>query len=96
MVGISFEKESDRCLPDTALNAGNVISVTTIAITKASRLMNTDSPRNCLIKEFFSAPRTLRTPTSSERFEERAVERFMKLIQAIISVNNAMDARMYK
>ena len=39
----------------------------------------------------FPAPITLRTPTSLARCSERAVERFMKLIQAISSMIHAMN-----
>lgn len=42
------------------------------------------------------APRTFRTPTSAERREERAVERFIKLMHAISNMNKAIDVRMYK
>ena len=66
------------------------------AITNAIMLINNDSPRNCFTSDFFSAPNTFRIPTSAERFEERAVDRFMKLMQAISKVNKAMEARIYK
>jgi hypothetical protein len=62
----------------------------------AIMLINRDSPRNCVISERFCAPSTLRMPTSAERFEERAVDKFMKLMHAINKVNNAIEARIYK
>src|SRR6266487_301166 len=96
MLKISFEKESERFFAETELKAGNKSSTKTIAKIKAIKLISTDSPRNCATKDFFSAPSTLRIPTSDERLEERAVERFMKLIHAINKVNIAMEARMYK
>src|SRR3954454_20856038 len=92
----SLEKSRDKFLPDTCENAGNNICVIASAIQKAITLINNDSPRNCLIREPFSAPNTLRMHTSAERLEERAVERSMKLIHAISKVNRAIDARMYK
>src|SRR5215207_4212888 len=66
------------------------------ARSKAITLIKTDSPINCFTKEFFSAPRTFRIPTSAERFDERAVDKFMKLIQASRRVNKAMEPRIYK
>ena len=50
-----------------------------------------DSPKNCLNKAFFWAPITLRTPTSAALFAELAVDKFMKLIQAINNVSSAID-----
>jgi len=41
------------------------------------------SPRNCLIRFHFPAPTTLRNPTSLARRDERAVDRFIKLIEAM-------------
>src|SRR5688572_30375575 len=66
----------------------------------ASRNENTDksnaSPRNWRTNCFFSAPKTLRMPTSAARLAERAVARFIKLIQAISKIKIATEARMYK
>src|SRR5688500_14271680 len=62
---------------------------------KAIKLINTDSPINCLIKECFSAPRTFLMPTSEERFDERAVDKFIKLIQASRRANKAMEPKIY-
>src|SRR6476620_7037439 len=92
----SFAKSSDKFLPATCENAGNKAAVIASAMQKAIKLISNDSPRNCLIRELFSAPNTLRIPTSPERFEDLAVERFMKLIQAISKVNRAIEARIYK
>src|SRR6266542_565341 len=96
MLNISFEKESERFLAETELKAGNKSSVNTIAKIKAIKLMSTDSPRNCATKDFFSAPNTLRMPTSDERLEERSVERFRKSMKATHKVNTAIELRMYK
>src|SRR5690242_16088927 len=93
---ILFEKVNDRFLAETALKAGNNNSVKTMAIINAIKLIKTLSPRNWVIKDFFSAPKTFRTPTSAERFEDCAVARFIKLIQAISKVKMAIEARMYK
>src|SRR5215475_11814879 len=86
----SCEKCRDKFLPDTCEKAGSKNSVAPNAITNAMMLISSDSPMNCLINELFPAPNTLRIPTSAERLEERAVDKFIKLMQAISSVNNAM------
>ena len=52
----------------------------------------TDSLRNCLINWCLSDPTVLRIPTSFALFSLRAVERFMKLIQASISTNTPIIA----
>ena len=64
--------------------------------TKAIKAITSDSPKNCLIKEPLPAPNTFLTPTSVDLLEERAVDKFIKLMQAINKVKKAMDARMYK
>src|SRR5215468_4811412 len=91
-----LEKSSVKSLPETREKAGSRSLVKRSAITNAIMLINKDSPRNCFINDPFSAPNTLRTPTSDERLEERAVERFMKLMHAISKVNKAIDPRMYR
>src|SRR5580693_6084682 len=50
-----------------------------------------DSIRNCAINDFFNAPATFRIPTSFARFSLLAVDRFMKLIQAINNIKTAMS-----
>src|SRR5690606_38326432 len=60
----------------------------TMAIPRATKAMINDSPINCLTRLRRSAPIALRSPTSIDRKEERAVERFIKLMQAINSINN--------
>ena len=56
--------------------------------------MMNDSSINCLKSIERSAPNTFRMPTSRARFEEVAVERLMKLIQAIARINKAMAEKM--
>src|SRR6185295_18981521 len=51
-----------------------------------------DSLRNCLINWYLSDPTVLRIPTSLALFSLRAVDRFMKLIQASISTNTPIIA----
>ena len=57
--------------------------------------MSRDSPRNCLANCPRWAPSDLRTPTSRIRCEALAVDRFMKLKQAISRMNNAVMLNMY-
>src|SRR5689334_5063866 len=91
-----WERSSDRFLSDTLEKAGSKRPVMPSAITKAIMLINRDSPINWLISDCLLAPNTLRTPTSAERFEERAVDKFIKLMQAISKVNKAMEPRIYR
>ena len=60
----------------------------------ADQARKIDSPKNCLINRDRSAPTTLRRPTSFIRFAERAVARFIKLIQAIRRMKKATEAKM--
>src|SRR5215831_5540323 len=62
---------------------------------EAIRLIRIDSVRNCLTRLLRSEPRTFRTPTSFARLEERAVERFIKLTQAMSKMKIAMAEKMY-
>src|SRR5260221_2594920 len=55
-----------------------------------------DSLMNCLIKSFLPAPTTLRTPTSLALLDARAVDRFMKLIQAITCIITAINNKIFK
>ncbi len=45
---------------------------------------------NCLINTPRTAPTTFLTPISFARFTDRAVVRFMKLMQAISKINTAI------
>ena len=50
------------------------------------KLNSMDSLKNCCISSFLLDPTTFLTPTSLARIEDLAVERFMKLMQAISSM----------
>src|SRR4051812_20538421 len=82
-------------LPDTWLNNGNIAHATNTAITVAVSVTITDSARNWAIKYLLLEPNTLRTPTSRARLAERAVERFMKLMQASINIKTAITENIY-
>jgi len=47
------------------------------------------SPENWATRNGLAAPTTFLIPTSFARFTDRAVERFMKLMQAISMMNTA-------
>ena len=59
----------------------------------AIKARSTDSLRNWKTRELFTAPATFRMPTSFARFSLLAVDRFMKLIQAISNTKAAMMPR---
>ena len=63
-----------------------------IAIIKAISVKRIDSPKNCLTSCDLSAPTTFRKPTSFALFSSRAVDRFMKLMQAIVKIKTAIIA----
>ena len=79
------------CLCTSELNAGISRKTKIIENTNAMSARIIDSKKNCTISCFLSDPNVLRMPTSLALFSERAVERFMKLTQAI---NNMMMAIM--
>ena len=60
-----------------------------MATIKAIKAYRIDSPMNCEISWFRFTPRTFRMPISCALRAERAVERFMKLTQAISSTKPA-------
>jgi hypothetical protein len=88
-----FEKSMDNGLPVKLLKAGRNNSTIARAKTKAMAEMRIDSPRNCLMSCERLAPMTFRNPTSLERFMERAVARFMKLIHAMNNINAAISVK---
>src|SRR4030095_6015536 len=90
------ERWNDKFFPDMCENAGSKSCVMPSAIKKEIMLMSSDSRINGLANDRLLAPNALRTPTSAERFDERAVDKFMKLMQAISKVNKAMEPRIYK
>ena len=56
---------------------------------RAKKAIKIASPINWLIRMPFTAPITLRTPTSLARLTDRAVAKFMKLMQAMIKMTMA-------
>ncbi len=62
----------------------------TIAKMSDKKVSNIDSPRYCKISDPLRAPTTFLMPTSFILPDAFAVDKFMKLIQAIIKINNAI------
>ena len=69
-------------LPAKPLNRGRTTQSRSKASPRPRNDRTRDSPRNCLTISERRAPVTLRSPTSLPRLAERAVARFMKLMQA--------------
>src|ERR1700761_4515899 len=82
------------CLPAMLLNTGNNNHAASKAIRVDTSVTRIDSVRNWAMRCLRAEPNTLRTPTSRARFDDRAVERFMKFTQAIIKINIAMAEKM--
>jgi hypothetical protein len=78
-----------------SLLKGDKVNLTRIRAEIMETTLNTiDSVRNWPINCFLNDPRTLRIPTSLARPDDRAVERFIKLMQAIMMINTAIAVKM--
>src|SRR6185503_16616474 len=75
--------------PERLLNSGSSAQAPASASTVASNVTSTDSERNKAISRLRDDPSTLRTPSSRLRLAERAVDRLIKLIQAINNTKKA-------
>ncbi len=78
------------CFPVSELKDGNKAETMTKARTIAIIVSKNDSPKNWIIKFFRTAPDTFLIPISQALFADRAVERLMKLMQDIITINTAI------
>ena len=79
-----------NCLPANWLNKGRSAKAIKNGIITGglpALSFRNDSARNCTTRFNRFDPKTLRIPTSRARFEERAVERFIKLMHAISNTN---------
>ena len=85
----------DNAFPEMWLNQGNINSTKANESKRARLEMKRDSPRNCDISCLFDAPVTFRMPTSLDRFVALAVDKFMKLTQAVIRIAKAMIEKIY-
>src|SRR5690606_12888590 len=77
-------------LSTIVLNGFKKIQTKTTATKVAKIAYTNDSPKNERIKEPLPAPITFRMLTSLALFSERAVERFIKLMQAINKTTQAI------
>ncbi len=84
-----LNKSKTNSLLIISLNLGRNNSVRISAKINEMAEITTDSPINCFIRSPFPAPFTLRIPISFARRLDRAVERLMKLIIAMIKVRIA-------
>src|SRR2546430_4018061 len=80
----------ERCLSTNKLNDGNNKATTIIARIKAMSVKMNDSQKNCVINCFLFEPSVFLMPTSFARFSLLAVERFIKLMQAINRIITAI------
>ena len=81
------------CLLVITLKDGNKMRTIIIDTRSEKKVINKDSPKNCMAKLFRFAPRTLRIPTSLALLVARAVVRFMKFILAMISTKAAITVK---
>src|SRR5678815_3168252 len=90
----SLKKWRSFCV--SVLNKGRKNRASNKASIREMKHMMSDSPRNCFINDDLPAPITFLTPTSRARFSDRAVERFIKLMQAMNKMKMAIDASIYR
>ena len=81
--------ESSKSFPVKVLNAGMVISTAMMAISRAINVRISDSPRNCDTSLAFDTPMAFLIPISLALLLEVAVDRFIKLIPAMIRIRMA-------
>ena len=72
----------DICLPETPLKKGSSNCTNNKARINEKNTVSNDSLKNCITSCFLNDPIAFRIPTSFALFSERAVLRFIKLIQA--------------
>src|SRR6185295_53638 len=77
-------------LADKVLKYGSRAQASNSPSTNERKLKSKDSVRNCCTRLLLCEPTTFRSPTSLARLADLAVERLIKLIQAIIRIKQAM------
>ena len=82
-------------LSASLLKYGNTNSIITRDRIKAMIVRIIVSPRNCCISWLRSAPTTLRSPISRALFNDPAVVRLIKFIQAITRMKNPIREKIY-
>src|SRR4030095_8139177 len=83
------KKLTDKCFSVNVLKDGMISATISNERQIARNETNIDSPINCATNCLLPAPTTLRTPISLALRKERAVARFIKLIQAINKIITA-------
>jgi hypothetical protein len=81
---------NSRCFLAISLKNGRSNSAINKANINEINVSRIDSPKNCLAICDLVAPITFLMPTSVALFADLAVARFIKLIQAIMRINNAI------
>ena len=94
MISGRVNRLASNSFPASLLKTGSKRIPRPTARIIAIRDWKTDSPKNCRTSWPLKAPTTLRNPTSLERCKERAVDRFMKLMQAISKTKRAAAKNM--
>ena len=82
--------KSDKDFSVKRLNLGRKISTKINERKREKKATTRASPRNCLVICGRTAPMTLRIPTSLARLSDRAVVKFIKLMQAMINMKTAI------
>src|SRR5579859_4622752 len=89
------KNQIEICFPASSLKYGSKTQTIPMASIVDKRVNMTDSTKNWVTSHSLSEPITLRMPTSFERLDELAVDRFVKLIQARSRINTANAPKMY-
>src|SRR5450631_2460349 len=82
-------------LSASVLKPGIKIKLAKMATAREMMTIRVDSDRNCKIRSLRRVPKTLRIPTSRARLADRAVVRFIKLIQAMSRMKIATAEKIY-
>src|SRR5687767_6380311 len=88
-----LNKSKDISISNIRVIDGNATEVISTATTVEKATIKNVSKRNCFFKCHLLLPKTFRTPTSFDRLTACAVERFIKLVQAINRINAAINQR---
>ncbi len=83
----------DIFLSATWLKKGRTICISKTETVNANATIKNDSVKNWATNCFFNEPTAFRMPTSFARFSERAVVRFIKLMQANNNTTNRLFQR---
>src|SRR5450631_4894693 len=85
----------ERSFPDNFPINGIPVCDSRSPIIAAAKDSRTDSKRNCHLRLEGLTPSTFRTPTSFALSSERAVDRFIKFMQAMSMIKTAIQENRY-